>query len=223
MGVVMIADGSATSRGRLMRQFIDGGFDCIEIGRGTEVTEKLQNDSVVDIVVIDCDALEPDGFTLCRAIRKVSQVPVILISERQSEHDRICAFEIGADDYVIKPYYASEVVMRAGAVMRRVKKSKNSDEVIDFGRLKVDSNSHNIEVDGEIRELKPKEFELLKYFISNRNVVMTHAQIITEVWNYEFTGDERILYSYVKMLRKSLGSCGDMIKTIRGVGYRFDG
>jgi len=173
---------------------------------------------------------ELDGFSACREIRKVSQVPIIMLSARSEEYDRINGFEVGIDDYVTKPFSPKELMLRVEAVMKRVKRSGSSNvsvpnEVveIDGGGLKADITARIVYIDGERVEMSPKEYDLFFYLLANKNIALTREKLLSEVWGYDFFGDARTLDTHIKLLRKSLGRYADLIVTLRGVGYRFEG
>lgn len=166
---------------------------------------------------------ELDGFSACREIRKTSDTPVIMLSARGEEYDRIHGFELGIDDYVIKPFSPRELMMRVDAIMKRSKGSmKQENEVFEQGSLAIDFTARTVCVDGERLSLSPKEYDLLFYLVKNRGIALTRERLITEVWGYDFYGDDRTLDTHIKLLRKSLGDCSRYIVTLRGVGYRFE-
>jgi DNA-binding response OmpR family regulator len=171
---------------------------------------------------------ELDGFSACREIRKSTQTPIIMLSARGEEYDKINGFECGADDYVVKPFSPRELMLRVEAVMKRVKRGneekaqQNEIVELDGGGLRVDLTARIVFVDGARVEMSPKEYELFFYLLRNKNVALTREKLISEVWGYDFYGDARTLDTHVKLLRKSLGRYSDYIVTLRGVGYRFE-
>ena len=174
---------------------------------------------------------ELDGFSACREIRKISQVPIIMLSARGEEYDKINGFELGIDDYVVKPFSPKELMLRIEAVMKRVNKSasaidnKKENRVIslDGGRLKADITARIVYIDDERVDMSPKEYDLFFYMLENKNIAISREKFISDVWGYDFYGDVRTLDTHIKLLRKSLGRYADMIVTLRGVGYRFEG
>ena len=183
-----------------------------------------------DIMIIDIMMPELDGFSACREIRKFSDIPIIMLSARGEEYDRINGFELGIDDYVVKPFSPKELMLRIDAVMKRSSNksgaNKNSDEheiiELDGGGLKADITARIVYVDGTPAEMTPKEYDLFFYMLKNNKIALTREKLITEVWGYDYFGDDRTLDTHIKLLRKSLGSHSDHIVTLRGVGYRFD-
>jgi len=173
---------------------------------------------------------ELDGFSACREIRKVSQTPIIMLSARAEEYDKINGFELGIDDYVVKPFSPKELMLRIDAVMKRVTKSYSNEPKkenvvvsIDNGRLKADVTARLVFIDGERIEMSPKEYDLFFYMLKNRNIAISREKFISDVWGYDFYGDVRTLDTHIKLLRKSLGRYANLIVTLRGVGYRFEG
>ena len=198
------------------------GYSVTEAANGMEAVEKCQNHKF-DIIIMDIMMPELDGFSACREIRKTSDTPVIMLSARGEEYDRIHGFELGIDDYVIKPFSPRELMMRVDAIMKRSKGSmKQENEVFEQGSLAIDFTARTVCVDGERLSLSPKEYDLLFYLVKNRGIALTRERLITEVWGYDFYGDDRTLDTHIKLLRKSLGDCSRYIVTLRGVGYRFE-
>jgi DNA-binding response OmpR family regulator len=184
----------------------------------------------VDIVIIDIMMPELDGFSACREIRKFSDVPIIMLSARGEEYDKINGFELGIDDYVVKPFSPKELMLRVDAVMTRYGKGEKTDnavqqnEIISFdnGGLRADITARIVWVDGKRIDMTPKEYDLFFYMLKNKNIALTREKLICEVWGYDYFGDDRTLDTHIKLLRKSLGKYADYIVTLRGVGYRFD-
>ena len=198
------------------------GYSVTEAANGMEAVEKCQYHKF-DIIIMDIMMPELDGFSACREIRKTSDTPVIMLSARGEEYDRIHGFELGIDDYVIKPFSPRELMMRVDAIMKRSKGSmKQENEVFEQGSLAIDFTARTVCVDGERLSLSPKEYDLLFYLVKNRGIALTRERLITEVWGYDFYGDDRTLDTHIKLLRKSLGDCSRYIVTLRGVGYRFE-
>ena len=164
-----------------------------------------------------------DGFSAVREIRRFSQVPVLMLSARGEEYDRIHGFELGVDDYVVKPFSPRELMMRIAAILKRSGRLANEADQVRFGDLVVDFAARRVTVDGTVLNLSPKEYELLFYMVRNRGIALTRERLISEVWGYDFYGDDRTLDTHIKLLRKSLGPYAKYIVTLRGVGYRFEG
>ena len=180
-----------------------------------------------DIVIMDIMMPELDGFSACREIRKFSQVPIIMLSARADEYDKINGFSIGVDDYVVKPFSPKELMMRVEAVMKRtLRQNKVAEEhniiELDGGALRADLTARIVYIDGERIEMSPKEYELFFYMLNNRNIALSREKLICDVWGYDFYGDARTLDTHIKLLRKSLGRYAEYIVTLRGIGYRFE-
>ena len=211
----------------LVKKYADfEGYETDEAVDGMDaVIKSREND--YDLIIMDIMMPELDGFSAVREIRKNSDVPVIMLSARGEEYDKIHGFEIGVDDYVTKPFSGKELIMRVGAVLARANKSSGGEseqrEVYENGDLKVDFTAHDVSIDGKRIEMTPKEYELLFYFIRNKGIALTRENLISNVWGYDFYGDDRTLDTHIKLLRKSLGNYRDLIITLRGVGYRFEG
>ena len=164
-----------------------------------------------------------DGFSACREIRKMCQTPVIMLSARGEEYDRLHGFDLGADDYVVKPFSPKELMMRVAAILKRSGAAPGRQkDVRDFGGLSVDLSARTVTVDGERRELSPKEFDLLACLIENKGIALTRDRLLDHVWGYDFFGDGRTLDTHIKLLRQKIRPYDNYIVTLRGVGYRFD-
>ena len=204
---------------------------------GYTVTEAVDGMSAVlacrantyDLIIMDIMMPELDGFSACRQIRKITQTPIIMLSARGEEYDRINGFEVGIDDYVVKPFSPKELMLRVGAIMKRVKGSPSVGSVtpnvvveFDNGNLKADLTARLVFIDGKRVDMSPKEYDLFFYFLSNKNIALSREKLLCEVWGYDFYGDARTLDTHIKLLRKSLGRYANYIVTLRGVGYRFE-
>ena len=201
------------------------GHQVTEATNGMEAVELIRrNPSAYDIVVMDVMMPELDGFSAVSEIRRTSDIPVLMLSTRGEEYDRIHGFELGIDDYVVKPFSPKELMMRISAIMTRLKASgKNSDrKVFSAEGLFIDFTGRIVTVDGARAELSPKEYELLMYLVTNKNIALSRDKLISNVWGYDFYGDDRTLDTHIKLLRRSLGPYSKFIVTIRGVGYRFE-
>jgi DNA-binding response OmpR family regulator len=203
----------AEFEGHTVEEAVDG-MQAIEVCRKNKY----------DLIIMDVMMPELDGFSACREIRRFSSTPVIMLSARGEEYDKIHGFELGSDDYVVKPFSPKELMMRVNAVLKRssgAQESSDKDEFVYEG-LKVDFSARIVTVDGERIDMTPKEYELLFYMVRNKGLALTRESLISEVWGYDFFGDERTLDTHIKLLRKSLGDYSKCIVTLRGVGYRFE-
>ncbi len=201
------------------------GHQVFEAADGMEAVNIVrQTPDKFDIIIMDVMMPELDGFSAVKEIRKVSNVPVLMLSARGEEYDRIHGFELGIDDYVVKPFSPKELMMRVNAIMSRVNvaKPEDSHETFTAEGLTIDYTSRIVTVDGERVSLSPKEYDLLDYLVANRGIALTRDKLISNVWGYDFYGDDRTLDTHIKLLRKSLGPYTKFIVTIRGVGYRFE-
>ena len=215
----------------LIRKYAEfEGHTVTEAGDGMEAVLLCRSNSY-DLIIMDIMMPELDGFSACREIRKVSQTPIIMLSARGEEYDRINGFEVGVDDYVVKPFSPKELMLRVNAIMKRVAGDRGDASApkpnvvveLDGGGLRADLTARLVFVDGRRIEMSPKEYDLFFYLLSNRNIALSREKLLCEVWGYDFYGDARTLDTHVKLLRKSLGRYADMIVTLRGVGYRFEG
>ncbi len=224
---ILVVDDEARIRSIIRKYAEFEGHTVTEAGDGMEAVHLCRKEKF-DIIILDIMMPELDGFSACREIRKVAQTPIIMLSARGEEYDKINGFECGADDYVVKPFSPRELMLRVEAVMKRVRQGTaeqaQQNEILEFddGGLRADLTARIVYVDGARVEMSPKEYELFFYLLRNRNVALTREKLISEVWGYDFYGDARTLDTHIKLLRKSLGRYSDYIVTLRGVGYRFE-
>ena len=199
------------------------GYEVEEAADGMEAVEKCRDDKF-DLIIMDVMMPELDGFSACREIRKFSRTPVIMLSARGEEYDRIHGFETGVDDYVVKPFSPRELMMRVAAILKRSggDAADGREEIRIGDGLVIDFTARRVTIDGVPANLTPKEYDLLFYMVRNRGIALTRDQLLSEVWGYDFFGDDRTLDTHIKLLRRSLGAYADRITTLRGVGYRFE-
>lgn len=227
---ILVVDDESRIRSIIRKYAEFEGHTVTEAGDGMEAVH-LCRQNAYDLVIMDIMMPELDGFSACREIRKVSQVPIIMLSARGEEYDKINGFSLGIDDYVVKPFSPKELMMRVEAVMKRVGKTgvaatptkTNAVQEFDGGGLKIDFTARIVYIDGEKINMSPKEYDLLFYMAENHNIALTREKLISEVWGYDYYGDARTLDTHVKLLRRSLGRYASCIVTVRGVGYRFEG
>lgn len=204
------------------------GHKVTEAGDGIEAVELCRNNAF-DIIIMDIMMPELDGFSAVKEIRKFSDTPVIMLSARGEEYDKILGFEVGVDDYVVKPFSSKEIMLRINAILRRVEKGssakKDAENHVIFEKdgFTADLTAYKVFIDGVQVEMAPKEYDLLFFLIRNRNIAVPREKIMEEVWGFDYYGDDRTLDTHMKLLRKSLGPYAQFIKTLRGLGYRFDG
>lgn len=207
----------------LIRKYAEfEGYEVEEAADGMTAIELCRQEKF-DLMILDVMMPELDGFSACREIRKFSQIPVLMLSARGEEYDRIHGFELGVDDYVTKPFSPKELMLRVQAIIKRSSGySAPRKEILTFEGLKVDFTGRMVYVDGEQISLSPKEYELFFYLVRNRGIALTREKLINDVWGYDFFGDDRTVDTHIKMLRGSLGVYRKFIVTLRGMGYKFD-
>lgn len=189
---------------------------------GMDAVEKCRENEY-DIIIMDIMMPNLDGFSACREIRKKSDVPILMLSARGEEYDKINGFELGIDDYVVKPFSPKELMLRIEAIMKRSQKGEATSniDIYKHDGLEVNFTSRRVFIDGEEANLSPKEYDLLFYMIKNKDIALTREKLINKVWGYDFFGGDRTLDTHIKLLRKSLGKYASYIVTLRGVGYRY--
>ena len=225
MPKLLVVDDEQNIRAMIRKYAEFDGYAVEEAGDGMEAVEKFRA-GAFDLIIMDVMMPELDGFSACREIRKADeQVPIIMLSARGEEYDRIHGLEQGVDDYVVKPFSPRELMMRVSALLKRSQASQATParEVYKYEGLTVDFTARMVFVDGVQEDLSPKEYDLLFYMVRNRWIALTREALITNVWGYDFYGDDRTLDTHIKLLRKSLGPYARLIVTLRGVGYRFEG
>ena len=218
---ILIVDDEARIRSIIKKYAEFEGHTVSEAGDGMEAVRLCRKESF-DIIIMDIMMPELDGFSACREIRKISNTPIIMLSARGEEYDKLFAFEIGVDDYVTKPFSPKEVMARINAVTKRRQSKPTGNEVLKFEGLEVDMAGRNVYVDGEKAELTPKEYELLFYLIRNKGIALTREKLLYDVWGFDFYGDDRTIDTHIKNLRNNLGPYRNYIVTLRGVGYKFE-
>ena len=221
---LLIVDDEAGIREVIKKYAVFEGYEVEEAADGMEVIQ-ICKEKTFDLIIMDIMMPELDGFSACREIRRFCNTPVIMLSARGEEYDKIHGFELGIDDYVVKPFSPKELMMRVAAVIKRSKarESQPQKEILTFEGLKVDFTGRLVYVDGQKVDMSPKEYDLFFYLVKNRGIALTREKLISDVWGYDFFGDDRTLDTHIKLLRKSLGEYSKFIVTLRGVGYRFEG
>ncbi len=222
MSKILIVDDEFRIREIIKKYAVFEGHTVTEAQDGMSAIEICRKESF-DIIIMDVMMPELDGFSACREIRKTSQTPIIMLSARGEEYDKIHGFELGIDDYVVKPFSPKELMMRINAVLKRSGAgSAVVQDIFKFEGLEVNFTARIVTVDGTRIEMTPKEYELFFYMVKNKGIALTREKLISEVWGYDFFGDDRTLDTHIKLLRKSLGNYSKCIVTLRGVGYRFE-
>ena len=224
---ILVVDDEVRIRSIIKKYAEFEGHTVTEAGDGMQAV-LLCREHTYDVIIMDIMMPELDGLSACREIRKIAQTPIIMLSARGEEYDRINGFELGIDDYVMKPFSPKELMLRISAIMKRIKSSgataQRPNEVIelDGGGLRADITARILYIDGRRVDMSPKEYDLLFYLLANRNVALSRETLIQKVWGYDFYGDARTLDTHIKLLRRSLGRYSHYIVTLRGVGYRFE-
>ena len=219
---LLVVDDESRIRDLIRKYAVFEGYEVEEAADGMEAVSMCRTHQY-DMIIMDVMMPELDGFSACREIRKTSQVPVIMLSARGEEYDRIHGFELGVDDYVVKPFSPRELMMRVGAILKRSGTAAEPvKDVVTIGGLTVEFTARMVTLNGEPLDLSPKEYDLLFYMVRNRGIALTREKLISEVWGYDFFGDDRTLDTHIKLLRRRLGDMADHITTLRGVGYRFE-
>ncbi len=223
MPKLLVADDEMRIRELIRKYAVYEGYEVDEAENGSQVLELCRRESY-DMIVLDIMMPEMDGFAVVRELRTFCSAPVILLSARSEELDRIHGFSLGVDDYVSKPFSPRELMMRIAAIRKRAAgpTAGAQPDIFVHEGLTVDFTARKVTVNGERMDLSPKEYELLFFLVRNRNIALTREKLICEVWGYDFTGDERTLDTHIKLLRKRLGPYAGCIVTLRGVGYRFE-
>jgi len=208
---------------RLIQRYAQrDGFEVIAVGDGSEAVELCRKEDF-DIIVMDVMMPDTDGFTACRMIKEIKDIPVLMLSARGTEYDKLFGFEVGVDDYVTKPFSPKELMARIKVIISRHSNSRPKDtHKITVSGIEIDTLGHNVYIDGEKTELTVKEYGILLYFIENKGIVLSRDKILNAVWGYDYFGDDRTVDWQIKLLRNKLGKYRNNIQTIRGVGYKFE-
>lgn len=221
MSKILVVDDEENIRQIIKKYAVFEGHEVVEAADGMEAI-RICSRQAFDIIIMDIMMPELDGFSACREIRKTSRTPILMLSARGEEYDKIHGFEIGVDDYVVKPFSPKELMMRVAAIVKRSGKQDTEPDIVSYEGLTIDFTGRFVYVNGEKVEMSPKEYELLFYLAKNKNIALLREKLITDVWGYDFYGDDRTLDTHIKLLRKSLGEYSKFIVTLRGVGYRFE-
>ncbi len=215
---ILVVDDEILIRNVIKEYLLNEKYKVLEAEDGFDALRVL-SDNKVDLIVLDIMMPKMDGFTCLSEIRKTKNIPVIMLSARKEETDKLNSFDLGVDDYVTKPFSPKELVARVKAHLKR---TTTNEEVYTYKNLKVDYKGRKVTINNEEVNLTPKEYELLTYFIKNKGIALSREQLLNSVWDYDYYGDDRTVDTHIKMLRKSLGDYRDLIKTIREVGYKYE-
>lgn len=219
---ILVVDDESRMR-KLVKDFlVRQDYEVIEAGDGEEALNIFYREKDVALIILDVMMPKLNGWEVCREIRESSKVPIIMLTAKGEESDELNGFELGVDEYISKPFSPKILVARVGAILRRSKKAPEEGEVLCMGGISIDKSAHMVTVDGERVDLSYKEFELLSYFLENAGIALSREKILNHVWNYDYFGDARTIDTHVKKLRSKIGTKGEYIKTIWGMGYKFE-
>ena len=218
---IMVVDDESRMR-KLVKDFlVKSGYEVVEAADGEQAIDIFFEQNDIALIILDVMMPKMDGWQVCREIREYSKIPIIMLTAKSDERDELLGFELGVDEYISKPFSPKILVARAEAILRRTSQI-GADEMIEAGGISINKAAHSVTADGESVELSYKEFELLTYFIENKGIALSREKILNSVWNYDYFGDARTIDTHVKKLRSKLGKKGDLIKTIWGMGYKFE-
>ena len=218
---ILVVDDESRMR-KLVRDFLTKqGFEVLEAGEGEAALDIFYKDKDIALLILDVMMPKMDGWQVCREIRSHSKVPIIMLTARGDERDELLGFELGVDEYISKPFSPKILVARVEAILRRTSQT-DEDGVLRAGGVEISKISHIASIDGVPMELSYKEFELLAYFMENQGIALSREKILNSVWNYDYFGDARTIDTHVKKLRSKMGEKGEYIKTIWGMGYKFE-
>ena len=218
---ILVVDDESRMR-KLVKDFLTKkGFTVIEAGHGEEAVDKFFEVKDIALIILDVMMPKMDGWQVCREIRQYSKVPIIMLTAKSDEKDELQGFDLGVDEYITKPFSPKILVARVEAILRR-SNVLAADDTMEAGGIELNKAAHEVLIDGKSVELSYKEFELLAYFMSNQGVALSRERILNNVWNYDYFGDARTIDTHVKKLRSKLGAKGEYIKTIWGMGYKFE-
>ena len=218
---ILVVDDESRMR-KLVKDFlVKNGFQVIEAENGAEAVDIFFEEKDIALMILDVMMPKMDGWEVCREIRQYSKVPIIMLTARGDERDELLGFELGVDEYISKPFSQKILVARVEAILRRTNLA-NQEEVLEAGGICVNKAAHQVTLDGKPMELSYKEFELLSYFVENEGIALSREKILNSVWNYDYFGDARTIDTHVKKLRSKMGEKGELIKTVWGMGYKFE-
>ena len=218
---ILVVDDESRMR-KLVKDFLTKkNFQVLEAGNGEEAMDIFYEEKDIALIILDVMMPKMDGWEVCREIRKNSKVPIIMLTARSDERDELLGFDLGVDEYISKPFSPKILVARVEAILRRTGQN-NPEDVISAGGIVIDKAAHLATVDGKPMELSFKEFELLTYFLENQGIALSREKILNSVWNYDYFGDARTIDTHVKKLRSKMGDKGEYIKTVCGMGYKFE-
>lgn len=217
---ILVVDDESRMR-KLVRDFlVKHDFDVVEAGDGEAALDLFYDDKDIALIILDVMMPKMNGWDVCKTIRQYSRVPIIMLTARSEERDELQGFQLGVDEYISKPFSPKILVARVEAILRRSNMAVS--DVTDIGGIRIDKAAHQVTIDGQPVDLSYKEFELLAYFVDNQGIALSREKILNNVWNYDYFGDARTIDTHVKKLRSKMGEKGNYIKTIWGMGYKFE-
>ena len=217
---LLMVDDETLIRNVIKEYATNEGYKVLEAEDGHSAIEMVEKNPDIDLIIMDIMMPKLDGYSACKEIFKIKKYPVIMLSARKEEYDKLLGFELGIDDYVTKPFSPKELMARVKAVLARV--NNNSEENYKYKDLEVNYKAHSVKIEGKEIKLTPKEYELLVNFIKNDGIALSREQLLSIIWGYDFFGDDRTVDTHIKMLRNSLGKYRDLIVTVRSIGYKFE-
>lgn len=218
---ILVVDDESRMR-KLVKDFlVKQNYEVLEAGDGSEALDIFFDDQNIALIILDVMMPKMDGWQVCREVRNYSRVPIIMLTARADERDELQGFELGVDEYIAKPFSPKILVARVEAILRRTNQV-TENEVLSYGGISIDQAAHVVTIDGKAIDLSFKEFELLTYFMENKGIALSREKILNSVWNYDYFGDARTIDTHVKKLRSKMGEKGEYIKTIWGMGYKFE-
>lgn len=218
---ILVVDDESRMR-KLVRDFlVKRNYDVVEAEDGSQALDIFYEQKDIALIILDVMMPKIDGWQVCREIRQYSKVPIIMLTAKSDERDELQGFQLGVDEYISKPFSPKILVARVEAILRRTNQLGN-EEKLESGGIVIDKIAHSVTIDGTLIDLSYKEFELLSYFLENKGIALSREKILNNVWNYDYFGDARTIDTHVKKLRSKMGKKGDLIKTIWGMGYKFE-
>ena len=219
---ILVVDDEPRMR-KLVKDFLSAkGYEVLEAADGEEAVERFMADREIDLLILDVMMPKMDGWEVVKAVRQYSRVPITMLTARGEERDELLGFKLGVDEYISKPFSPKILVARVEALLRRSLPGAGQQEILSAGGIVVDKTAHEVKIDGNPVELSFKEFELLAYFMENQGIALSREKILNNVWNYDYFGDARTIDTHVKKLRAKMGEKGALIRTIWGMGYKFE-
>lgn len=218
---ILVVDDESRMRKLVSDFLVRSNFTVLEAGDGEQALDIFFREKDIALILLDVMMPKMDGWQVCREVRSYSKVPIIMLTARADERDELQGFELGVDEYISKPFSPKILVARVEAILRRTSQA-GADEVLEYGGIMLDKAAHVVTIDGTSVELSYKEFELLAYFMENKGIALSREKILNSVWNYDYFGDARTIDTHVKKLRSKLGDKGELIRTVWGMGYKFE-